>query len=85
MSNDKEAARQAVIDAVGAWREAVCMVRCDECDPSFGCFSAPSPGTALCRKPNALRCFGDNHVEPCPVETARQDLLAAHNHLGLVK
>jgi len=24
-------------------------------------------------------CDGDNHLEECPVERARQDLLAAHN------
>jgi hypothetical protein len=27
-------------------------------------------------------CDGDSHAEQCPVELARQDLLAAHNALG---
>ncbi len=30
----------------------------------------------------AVRCDGDNHVADCPVELARQEMLAAHNALG---
>lgn len=71
---------------VGAWRSARCQGRCDECDPSFGCFAGPTVHarypSAECRKPQANRCDGDSHAEQCPVELARQDLLAAHNALG---
>lgn len=32
---------------------------------------------------NDVECDGDNHVERCPVELARQDVVAAHNALGM--
>jgi len=31
-----------------------------------------------------LLCFGENHREDCPVELARQDLIAALNKLDMV-
>jgi hypothetical protein len=31
---------------------------------------------------NDVECDGDNHVETCPVELARQNMIAAHNALG---
>lgn len=34
------------------------------------------------RRDGAEACDGDNHLENCAVEIARQDLLAAHNKLG---
>lgn len=72
---------------VGVWRSAKCQRRCDDCDPSFGCFATGARwvtggADAMCRKPAAERCDGDNHVERCPVELARQDMTAAHDALG---
>ena len=51
-------------DAVTAWRAAKCM--------------RPAPYRGF-SSAVALHCDGDNHQENCPVELARQDMLAAHN------
>lgn len=34
-----------------------------------------------CMRVDGEYCFGDNHQHGCPVETARQDLIATLNHL----
>lgn len=53
---EQERARQDLIDAVKAWREAQCV-----------------------RQLDGELCDGDNHLMECPIERARQDILAAHN------
>lgn len=52
-TDEQERARQQLIDAVKAWREAPCLF--------------------------VGVCDGDNHLMECPVERARQDILAAYN------
>ena len=59
---EQERARQDLIDAVKAWREAQC---------------ARQLGSEL--------CDGDNHLMECPIERARQDILAAHNKVEQLK
>lgn len=59
-TNEQERARQDLIDAVKAWREAMCLY-------------AQPPGF------DGELCDGDNHLMECPIERARQDILAAHN------
>jgi len=58
---EQEHARQQLIDAVKAWREASCLYHV---------------GT---RGRDGDLCDGDNHLMECPIERARQDILAAHN------
>lgn len=65
MSDEQEQARQQLIEAVKAWREERCLYA-----------RAYPPGRA--GSDDSL-CDGDNHLEECPVECARQDLIAAHN------
>lgn len=71
--------------AVDAWRGAKCQRRCEDCDPSFGCFAGgrvlSGERSRWCRKPGANYCDGANHVEGCPVELALQDVLEASNQL----
>ena len=62
-TKEQERARQQLIDAVKAWREAPCLYA--------RTYPPGSGGDALCE--------GDNHLMECPVERARQDILAAHN------
>jgi len=62
---EQEHARQQLIDAVKAWRETPCLYA-----------RAYPPGRV---SGDDSLCDGDNHLEECPVERARQDLLAAHN------
>ncbi len=64
-TEEQERARQQLIDAVKTWREAPCLYA-----------RRYPPGRA--GDDDAL-CVGDNHLMECPVESARQDLLAAHN------
>ncbi len=66
---EQERARQQLIDAVKAWREATCLY-------------ARAPGQS---GDDAARCDGDNHLMECPVECARQDILAAHNKVEQLK
>lgn len=60
-TEEQERARQQLIDAVKAWREAPCLYQ---------------GGT---RQRDGDLCDGDNHLMECPIERARQDILAAHN------
>ena len=62
-TEEQERARQQLIDAVKAWREATCL------------FAGATPP----RRGVPELCDGDNHLMECPVERARQDILAAHN------
>lgn len=66
---EQERSRQQLIDAVKAWREA----RCLNADVPFVDGHRTVP------------CDGDNHVEECPSEIARQDILAAHNKVELLR
>lgn len=59
-TKEQEQARQQLIDAVKAWREAPCL------------YARPSGH-------DGEICDGDNHVMECPVERARQDILASHD------
>jgi hypothetical protein len=59
---EQERARQDLIDAVKAWREAQCT-----------------------RQLDGELCDGDNHLMECPIERARQDILAAHNKVEQLK
>lgn len=66
---------------VGAWRSARCTWPLPEADDArvYG----RKDGTvykADCDAPEY--CVGDNHLAECPVEIARQDVIAAHNALG---
>jgi len=65
-TEEQEQARQQLIDAIKAWREASCLY-------------ARPPGH------DGELCDGDNHLEECPVERARQDLLAAHDKVEQLK
>jgi hypothetical protein len=69
-TEEQETARQELIDAVKAWREARCL------------FEGATPPR---KTPVPELCFGDNHLEECPVERARQDLLAAHNRVEALR
>jgi len=62
-SEEQERARQQLIDAVKEWREVEC---------SYASSSGKSDA-------EGEFCDGDNHLIGCPVEAARQDILAAHN------
>ena len=62
-TDEQERARQQLIDAVKAWREAPCLYA-----------KAYPPGQT-----SDDLCDGDNHLMECPVERARQDVIAAHN------
>ena len=62
-TQEQEQARHQLIDAVKAWREATCLFARGDTS----------------RRGVAERCDGDNHLMECPVEAARQDILAAHN------
>lgn len=53
---------------VGTWREAKC--------------SHPRPSHGFMSDAEVQLCDGDNHLENCSVELARQDILAAHNALS---
>jgi hypothetical protein len=64
-TDEQEHARQQLIDAVKAWREAPCLYA-----------RAYPPGRA---GDDDSLCDGDNHLMECPVERARQDIIAAHN------
>jgi hypothetical protein len=64
-TEEQESARQQLIDAVKAWRETRCLYA-----------RAYPPGHAI---GDDSLCVGDNHLEECPVESARQDLIASHN------
>lgn len=65
-TEEQESARQQLIDSVKEWREAVCFrPSVPEHDPSWV----------------EDQCDGDNHLRECPVERARQDILAAHNNV----
>lgn len=57
---------RAIAEAVVDWRNAVCV------SPQ----TAPSDPTH-----KEEECLGDNHLEECPCEVARQDLLDALNRL----
>lgn len=59
---EQEAARQQLIEAIGAWRNAECFDR----------------------NGRDGNCDGDNHGEECPVEMARQDILAASNKVDML-
>lgn len=61
--------RKMVVDCARAWREARCT----------------SPGRCHdhCEAGHDY-CDGDNHLESCPCELARQDLIAALNKLDMV-
>jgi hypothetical protein len=37
------------------------------------------------RQRDGEMCDGDNHLMECPIERARQDILAAHNKIELLK
>lgn len=63
-TEEQERARQQLIDAVKEWRGAICM--------------KPAPKGSSWH-PDGDYCVGDNHLEECPVERARQDIIAAHN------
>ena len=62
-TEEQERARQQLIDAVKEWRVAVCPY-------ASGSGKTDAEGES---------CNGDNHLMACPVERARQDILAAHN------
>ena len=64
-------ARDELIECVRKWRETPCS------SPRVG---QPHPGN-----PDDRFCDGENHVEGCAVEAARQDLLAAADHLDMVE
>jgi len=57
-----------VVDAARDWREAQCAY--------------PHDSDKYDRE--GENCFYDNHVESCPCEAARQDLIAALNKLDMV-
>jgi hypothetical protein len=65
-TEEQERARQALIDAVKEWREATCL---------FEGATPPRPP----RHGIPELCDGDNHLMECPVERARQAIIAAHN------
>lgn len=64
-TEEQERSRQELIDAVKAWREAPCLYA-----------RTYPPGRAI---GDDSLCDGDNHLMECPVERAREDLIAAHN------
>lgn len=65
MTPEQERSRQQLIEAVKAWREATCLYA-----------RRYPPGR---KGDDDSLCDGDNHLMECPVERARQDILAAHN------
>ncbi len=71
--NDSLAARVLdnleAVDHLVALHDAVIAWRAAKCS---------SPGPRLC-EPRDDTCDGDNHLETCAVELAREELLAAHN------
>lgn len=64
-----ERCRQQVIDCARAWREVKCLYS-----------HAYPPG----RSDDSL-CVGENHLEECPSELARQDLVASLDKLDMVE
>jgi hypothetical protein len=68
-TDEQERARQQLIDAVKEWREAACPY-------ARGSVKSDEDGES---------CDGDNHLMECPVERARQDILAAHNKVEQLK
>jgi len=68
-TEEQEHARQALIDAVKAWREAPCLYA-----------KAYPPGQL-----GDELCDGDNHLMECPVERSRQEILSAHDKVAQLR
>lgn len=66
---EQETAWQSLIDCVGAWRDAKCTTQFQD----------------VRERGKAGFCDGDNHLAECPVERARQDVIAAHNNVLQLK
>ena len=64
-TEEQERARQQLIDAVKEWREAPCLYA-----------RQYPPGR---EKDDDALCDGANHLMECPAESARQNILAAHD------